>query len=268
MDLEGVAGVADPADVTPGSPTYDECRRLMVAECSAVVAGCVDAGATDVVVNDAHASMANLLASELDPRARVVRGWAKPHGMLEGIDEGVDVAMFVGYHAAAGSARGVLSHTMSSEDILGVLVNTEPAGELRMNAALAGTRGVPVVMVSGDDVVCREAKECLPRVEAVEVKRAIDRQAACSLHPERARALLSAGAARALRMERPRPYVVESPTSLVVEWVSPTVAALCTSVPGVERISARAVRAVSEEFDVLYRLFLALGAIARSTRAL
>ncbi len=269
IDMEGVAGVADAADTTPGTAHYEYCRTLMTAECNAVVDGCFEAGATEVVVNDSHGDMTNLLQSELDPRARAVRGWTKPFGMMQGLDAQMDATMFVGYHAAAGYSDGVLNHTMSTRDILGVYLNTEPAGELRINAAMAGWLGVPVVLASGDDVLCEEARSCLDHVETVEVKRAIDRFAASSLHPVRSQQLLREGARRALSYLRDaRPYRVATPTTLRVDWSSTSIAALCENVPGVERVSSREVQYTSDDYSELYRLFLVLGALARSTTAI
>lgn len=260
VDMEGVAGVADPSDVRPGAAHYEYCRQLMTAECNAVVEGCFDAGATDVIVNDSHGDMTNLLQSAIDERARVVRGWTKRLGMIQGIEEGVDAAMFVGYHAAAGHGDGVLNHTMNGRDILGVHLNTEPAGELRLNAAMAGWLGVPVVLVSGDDVVCGEARDCLGEVEVVEVKRAIDRFAAMSVHPSRAQSMLKESAQRALdRLPDACAYRIETPATLRVDFSSTSMAALCESVPGVQRTSAREVEYRSDDYGELYRVFIVLG---------
>ena len=262
VDMEGVAGIADPSDVRPGSAHYESCRQLMTAECNAVVEGCFDVGATEVIVNDSHGEMTNLLQGALDERAHVVRGWTKPLGMVQGIEEGVDAAMFVGYHAAAGHGDGVLNHTMNGRDILGVHLNTAPAGELRLNAAMAGWLGVPVVLVSGDDVVGGEARHCLGDlgVEIVEVKRAIDRFTAMSIHPSRAQSMLRESAQRALqRIQVAGPYRIETPATLRVEFSSTSMAALCESVPGVQRTSSREVEYRSDDYAELYRVFILLG---------
>lgn len=268
IDMEGVAGVADVTDITPGTTHYEYCRLLMTAECNAVVEGCYEAGATEVVVNDSHGDMVNLLQSELDPRARLVRGWTKPFGMMEGLNTGIAATMFIGYHAAAGHADGVLNHTMSARDILGVYLNTEPAGELRINAALAGWFRVPVVLASGDNVLCEEAQSCLGDVETVEVKRAIDRGAAASLHPLKSQELLRDGAIHALsHLRDARPYRIAMPATLRVEWRCTSIAALCENVPRVQRVSPREIQYTSEDYSELYRLFVVFGAVARSMAA-
>jgi D-amino peptidase len=265
IDMEGIAGVADAADTTPGAPHYEYCRRLMTAECNAVIEGCADGGATDIVVNDSHGTMLNLLQEQLDTRARVVRGRTKSLGMAHGVDAGTDAAMFIGYHAAAGHRDGVLNHTMRGREVLGVLLNAEPAGELRLNAALAGVEGVPVVLVSGDDVVCDEARDCLGDVETVEVKQAIDKYTALSLHPRVAQDHLREGARRALqRLADFEPYRVESPTTLRINFNSSSIAALCENVPGTKRVGARDVEYTSGDYGELYRLLRVYLALAGS----
>ncbi len=266
MDMEGVAGVAAGADTTLGAPHYEYCRRLMTGECNAAIAGCFDAGAAEVVVNDSHGTMLNLLQEELDERARVVRGRPKPLGMMQALDRGMDATLFIGYHAAAGHGDGVLNHTMRGRDLLRVSLNGEMAGELRLNAAMAGWHGVPVALVSGDDVVCREARETLPGTGVVEVKEAIDKYTALSLHPGRARQAIRQGAASALeRLAEIRPYRVDPPFALRIEWSSTSIASWCEGVPGVKRVSPREVEYVSSDYPEVYRLLRVLLMVASAS---
>ncbi|HTW98010.1 MAG TPA: M55 family metallopeptidase [Acidimicrobiales bacterium] len=268
VDMEGVAGVADAADTTLGAPHYEYCRRLMTAEANAAIEGCFEAGASEVIVNDSHGTMLNLLQEELDPRARVIRGRTKPLGMMQGIDHETAATLFVGYHAASGHGDGVLNHTMRSRTVHDVFLNGEPAGELRLNAALAGSFGVPVALVSGDDVCCEEARDCLGDVEAVEVKQAIDKYSAASLHPTRAQELIKDGTRRALgRLAELPVYRVEEPATLRVGWISTAAAALCENLPGLKRVGSREVEYTSGDVCELYRLLRALLAVAASVAA-
>ena len=266
IDMEGIGGIADGADTTGGAPHYEYCRKLMTGECNAAIEGCFDAGATEVLVNDSHGTMLNLLQEELDPRAQVVRGRTKALSMVHGIDTGVDATMFVGYHARAGGVDGVLNHTMRGHDVADVFLNTTPAGELRLNAAVAGAVGVPVVLVTGDDVLCAEAREVLGDVETIEVKRAIDKYTALSVHPSVARQRIQEGAARALgRLGDFTPFRLEVPATLRVSWNSTSTAALCANIPGVTRVAPREVAYTSNDIPALYRLlrvFLSLGTAA------
>src|SRR5438105_7216744 len=181
--MEGVAGVVHESQTDPTDPAcaaeYARFRRLMTAEANAAVEGAVAAGATRVVVNDSHWFMRNLLAEELHQAAELVAGDPKPRSMVQGIDEqgGFDAALFVGYHARAGTAHAILDHTYADR-IYEVRLNGKPVGELGLNAALAGVHGVPVALVSGDSAVGTEAKELFGQcVGTVIVKEAVSRHA-------------------------------------------------------------------------------------------
>ncbi len=267
IDMEGIAGIADAADTIPGAPHFSYSRELMTGECNAAIEGCFDGGATEVIVNDSHDGMLNLIPDKLDRRARIIRGRSKEYGMMQGIDEDTAATLFVGYHARAGNeAGGVLNHTMRGRDVLGVFLNDEPAGELRLNAALAGWHGVPVAMITGDDVLCAEGRACLGSVEAVEVKEAIDKYTALSLHPELARDQIRDAATRAVsKLSDYEPYQVTTPTTLRVSWNSTSIAALCASVPGVRRVGARDSEYTGSDYPEIYRLLRVLLALAGTT---
>src|ERR671922_182192 len=161
VDMEGATAMTDPEDVLPHGSDYQRGRVFMTSDANAAVLGAFDADATEVVVNDSHWIMRNLLIEQIDPRARVIKGFHKPMCMMQGIDESVDAAVFVGYHSCAGTEQGVLAHTLLGKEIQNMLINGEPTGETRLNALLCGHFGVPVVFVAGDDTVCREAKNVL-----------------------------------------------------------------------------------------------------------
>src|SRR5689334_11273004 len=187
VDMEGVAGVVHESQTDPVTPAfaaeYARFRRLMTAEANAAVEGALAAGATRVLVNDSHWFMRNLLAEELHPGAELVSGDPKPRSMMQGIDEqgGFDAALFIGYHARAGTRNAILDHTYADR-IHDVRLNQQPVGELGLNAALAGLHGVPVGLVSGDSAVAAEAKDLLGEgVATVIVKAAVSRHAAKSV---------------------------------------------------------------------------------------
>ena len=54
-------------------------------------------------------------------------------------------------HAMAGTRRGVLNHTVSGQAWQNLWFNGVLVGETGINAALCGTWGCPVLMVTGDD---------------------------------------------------------------------------------------------------------------------
>jgi len=183
IDMEGVAGIATRNQCIRGMDDYPRGRVLMTAEANATIAGAFDGGATAVLVNDSHGDMANLLPDELDPRAELLLGSPKTASMVEGVDGGFDVAMFVGYHAGAGVEGGVLAHTYSSAVFYDVRLNGRSMTETELNARLAAAHGVPLGLVTGDDHLCRLVASEMPNVRTVEVKRGRGFTVAASLHP-------------------------------------------------------------------------------------
>ncbi len=176
VDLEGISGINGDDQTSAGQPEYARARKLMAEDANAAIRGAFDGGATEVVVNDSHGSQRNLLPEDLDPRARLISHSFKRYGMMEGLDESFDAIVFVGYHAKADTPRGVFAHTGSGV-IRDLQINGQSVGEGGMNAALAAWYGVPVVVVSGDDVAVAQVKENVPSIKAVVVKRAINMRA-------------------------------------------------------------------------------------------
>ena len=264
VDMEGISGVVHPTETNPSGYDYERGRALMTAEANAVVAGVLDAEPDAVVwVADAHGPFRNVLPEQLDRRARLVRGKPRPLGMLGGLDEHTDALMLIGYHARAGGGPAVLSHTMNGE-ILDVRVAGRSLGEIGLNAAMAGHLGVPVVLLSGDDVACAELRDLVPSAVTVEVKQALGQAAAVTLHPEEARDRLRRSAAEALaRRGRMSPLTVKGPVDIEVDVHSPSTVDLATLVPGVSRAEGgRTVAFTAADFAEAYRLILLLGQLA------
>jgi len=149
VDMEGVSGITDPEDVLPDGADYQRGRVFMTGDANAAILGAYDAGADEVLVNDSHWVMRNLLLEQLDSRARTIKGFHKSLCMVQGLDASYDGAVFVGYHACAGTEGGVLNHTLLGKEIQNVYLNGEPTGETRLNAAYAGHFGVPALAVAG-----------------------------------------------------------------------------------------------------------------------
>jgi D-amino peptidase len=183
-DGEGISGVVNSKELHPTGDYYHQFRKLMTMDVNAAIAGAFDAGATEVVVNDAHWSMLNIIYEELDPRAELIRGCNKNLCMVEQID-GFDGALFVGLHAKVGHSHGVANETMVGPEMYETRMNGIPVGEIELNATLAGHYGVPVIMVSGDDCLAKEARESFGDIETAIVKKSIDRWAARCLSIER-----------------------------------------------------------------------------------
>jgi len=258
IDMEGIAGIAHLRQVWRGTDDFPAARELMTGEANAAVAGAFDGGATSVVVNDSHGDMYNLLPEKLDPRAELIIGSPKTLSMMQGFGPDFDVALFIGYHAAAGTQAAVLDHTYSGRLIYEVRLNGEPATEAELNAAFAGTHGVPVGLVSGDDKACAQAAKRLPGIRTVVVKEGYGRNVAKSMHPQAAREAIRRGASETvsargeLTAYRPDPpFVVEA------DVANTSAADLCGLAPGTERVGPRTVRFETQDFREAFRCLLA-----------
>ena len=261
-DMEGVAGITAVEQTNPvGQPEYARSCELMTAEVNAACEGAIAAGATDIVVNDAHWNMRNVIHEALPASVRLIRGSLKPLSMNEGLDPTFAAAAFVGYHAGAGTQDAVLDHTYTDETLHAVRINGEPCSEARINAAVAGAFGVPVVFLSGDQQACADAKRFLPWAQTVEVKQAIGRYAAASLSPSQARERIKAGIEAGLRERERRgakPYAFETPVTLELDFTLTAKADAAAILPGAERVSGRTVRFAGEDFLTVFRAFRAL----------
>jgi D-amino peptidase len=259
-DMEGATGVTCPDDVVPGGSRWEQCRTFLTRDVNAAVAGLFDAGASQVVVNEAHASKRNLLLDRLDERAVALVGRHKALGMMEGIAD-ADVVAFVGYHAGSG-CRGVLAHTYLPSTISSVRVNGRTASEGRMNALVAAEFGVPVVLTTGDDLTCHEAREW--STEVVAVKEHVDRYAARCLSPARTEKAIRAAAAEGLRRRRP-PERPVGPFTFEVDFDATHPVAAVTAIPGVEATGDRGISFESPTMLDAIRCFKAVTVLAAAS---
>ncbi len=223
-DMEGATGVCHRDHLIAGGQDYERARGWLTGDVNAAVQGAVDAGATDVVVADGHATMRNVVLDDLHEAARYLTGPAqtrnRPLGQLAALEaDAYDAAMLIGFHSRAGTPGGLLSHTWVGMLVHEIRLNGQPAGEALLNAALLGHFGIPVVFATGADDFCREVTADLgSALEVVEVKRTLGPSAVVTLSPRRAQALIREGARRALEHERPAPLVVERPVLLELEF--------------------------------------------------
>jgi D-amino peptidase len=265
--MEGVAGIVDWAQCIGPGPEYERGCALLQAEVNAAIDGALDAGADELVVNDSHWLMRNLDPEALHGRASSVSGFEKPLYMMEGLDASFDVAFFVAYHGSVDGPPSVLSHTYNPRAIAGVRLGGRRVGESGINALVAAAFGVPVGLVTGDDVTCEEARPCFADAELVEVKRSITRVSAESLHPERARAAIREGAAVAVRRASSlRPPSVPERVELEVRCTTADVAALAATLDGVERLDTTEIRLSGERLEV-FRRFVTMLSLTRQLAA-
>ena len=260
VDMEGIAGVVHEDQTNPIDPRcageYGRFRALMTAEANAAIEGAIAGGATAVLVNDSHWLMRNLLAEQLHPAAQLVSGGPKTWSMMEGIEAGHDAAFFIGYHARAGTQNAILDHTYTDR-ILDVRVNGTSMGELGLNATLAGSYGVPLVLVSGDQALAAEAGQLLGQsVKTVIVKTALSRNAARSLSPSEACSRIRQAAEEAVRsLGGVRPFLPKAPFALEVDFRVTVEADLAQMAPGITRTGPRTVAYQHQDFREVFRAF-------------
>lgn len=260
-DMEGATGVTWPADVLPGTPQWERCRTLFTSDVNAAVLGFLDGGADEVLINEAHWSMRNLLLEELDDRAQLLTGRHKTLSMVEGVQHGdVDAIAFVGYHTGAGT-EGVLAHTYLANSITGVWLGGVRASEGLLNAHVVAEYGVPVVLVTGDDLTCRDADGYAPAARKVAVKDHVSRYAAVCRTPARTAADIRAAAQEATALAVRYEPVVGGPFTVELEFDAEHLCGAATVVPGVVRDGERRVAYTSETMYEGIRTFKAVTTI-------
>lgn len=267
-DMEGISGVTNWDQVSPEHPEYERFRRIMTADVNAAIQGAYAGGAQEVIVSDGHNLANNILIEELDPRARLNNGTPAPFSMVEGVQNGVDGVIFIGYHARAGTQNAILDHTWSSKCVLNLWLNDLLVGESGLNAAVCGHFNTPVLMVSGDQSVCTEAKEMLGPIESVVVKRATGRMAAECLPPVKAQELIRQAVNRAVQRlgqgQAAPPFKLPAPIKVVIELFSSEMADKASLLPGTKRLDGRQVELLARDMPEAYFGFRAAVALARS----
>ncbi len=218
VDMEGISGICKPAQVTEGEP-YQAGRRYLTQDVNACVEGCVAGGAKRIVVRDAHWQGFNFIWEDLDPRAEYIQGSSGRERMPD-IDD-FDGLILLGYHAMAGTPEAILEHTMSSKAWQNFYINGVKSGELAIDAGMAGDHGVPVLLVSGDDKVCKEARKFLKDVVTVQVKQGFDVEGGQLLPPAVAHERIRKSCEQACReYKRFKPYKIKKPVTMRLELVS------------------------------------------------
>jgi D-amino peptidase len=217
IDMEGLTGVVTGSDVGGTNGDYQYFRKVMAEEANAAIAGAMKAGATEVVVRDSHGSKQNMLPGDLDPRARLLRGASiGPKNMMEGIDSTFAAAVFIGYHAKAGTPNAILAHT-SNGNVVDFSINGVSLPEGGYNALVAGLYGVPVVFVAGDGAVVRQIRGLLGQVDGVAVKEEIG-AAINGMSPAMAQDSIRVGVERAVRARANyRPFKLTAPYAMTLK---------------------------------------------------
>ncbi len=253
-DMEGLTGVVSGDQLGPGAFEYERFRGFMTAEVNAAIDAARAAGATEFVVADSHGNGQNLLIEQLPSDVTVVRSWPRPLGMMSGIDETFDGVIFIGYHSSTANTRGVRAHTMSSANITDLRLNGMSMSEGSMAAAMAGQFGVPVIMISGDDVAVAETQVIVGDMEGAVVKWANGFHSARTLTPEAGREVIRTRTNAAVgRIGDFKPYVLDTPIELELSLKHYRAVEVLSYLPNVERVNSHTVRFVGENMDEISR---------------
>lgn len=195
-DIEGTAGIVNWKETEPGDQ-YGYFAGQMTKEVAAACRGALAAGASRILVRDAHDTARNLNPAAMPREVQILRGWTGgAASMMDGLDESFQAAAMTGYHTCAGSNGSPLAHTMN----LGVekaVLNGMLCSEFTLNALYAAYLEVPVIFVSGDEMLCGMAKELCPGITTVATCQGIG-GGSVGMHPEEAQEKLQAGMEQAV----------------------------------------------------------------------
>jgi D-amino peptidase len=247
-DMEGVVGAVTGDQLGPQGFEYGRFREFMTEEVKAAVEAAFEAGATEIAISDSHGNGENLLIERLPKNVTVVRSWPRPLMMMEGIDATFDGVIFLGYHTSTTNMSGVRAHTISSARLADVRINGTSMPEAGINAAIAGHFNVPVIMISGDDAIVKEATDLLGNIEGAVVKWAISFHSAKTLTPEAAYALIREKTKKAIaRIKEFKPYKVKEPVQLDVRFKAYRPSELLSYLSIVQRTDAHSIRFMGKD---------------------
>jgi D-amino peptidase len=243
VDMEGVGGAVTGEQLGPTGFEYARFREFMTREALAAIEAAKASGATEIVVADSHGNGQNLLIDQLPADVRVIRSWPRRLGMVAGIDDNVDAAVFIGYHAGTNNVKGVRAHTFSSANLTRVALNGVNVTEGSWNAAIAGQFNVPVVMISGDDAAIEEVRKAVGNIEAAETKRSLGFHSASTLTPQASAALIGEKVRAALaRRADFKPFKVQFPVTVDVSFKNYMPAEVLAYLPIFERTDSHSIR--------------------------
>lgn len=248
VDMEGVAGAVTEQQLGPAGFEYARFREFMTNETLAAIEGAKQAGATEIVVVDAHGNGQNLLIEKLPSDVMLIRSWPRKYHMVGGIDNTFDGVMLIGYHSSTTNLEGVRAHTFSSAKLTKVSVNNQPVSEGMWAAMVTGHFNVPVILISGDNIATKETKDFIGDMEMAVVKEALGFHSAKSLTPAASCQLIKEASAKAVkRIKDFKPYKVATPVTMDVSFKNYRPVELLSYLPIVKRIDSHTIRFIGDD---------------------
>lgn len=258
MDAEGISGIYKLGQVMPSHKEFEWAQKMMANDINAAVEGAYRAGAEQVIVNDAHNAGNNLLIDQLDERVDLISGGIRPLQMAQGAELGCDAALLIGYHRRKG-AKGVISHSYAYGTMVEMRLNGKLISEHDLIGMCIGAYGIPVVFLSGDNLVIEDAKESIPGIYTVETKVAISNNAALCHHPKRNAKAITETVEKALRNYKKdgiKPMHIDGPIQLDVRYSAEVQAEMAMKAPNTVRLDENTVRYQGEDYLTVYNAFM------------
>jgi len=257
-DIEGVSGVVHKEHTARDGKEHDRARMLMTDEINSAIQGAINGGASEIIVNDSHGTMRNIYQEQLSPEAKLILGSPKQLQMMEGIDETYDAALFVGYHTRMGQ-NGILNHTFNGRVIRSIKINDFEYGEFGLNSLIAGYYNVPVVFVSGCNLLAKEAIDLIPDIQTGIVKETINRMTALNEHPYNSKNIIKEKSETGvLKRNKIKPLSLDSPFTVSVEFLNTGLADAAEILPIVKREDPLTVTFSSSNIVDSYRIIRSL----------
>ncbi|MDF0726527.1 M55 family metallopeptidase [Cytobacillus sp. S13-E01] len=266
VDIEGVSGVVHGEHTARDGREHDRARLYMTEETNACIESAIEAGVDEIVVNDSHGTMRNILLERLHPEAELISGSPKKLAMVEGIDASFDAAIFLGYHTRNGT-NGILNHTFNGRVVRNIIINGKEYGEFGLNAAVAGYYRVPVIMVSGCNLVAEEAGNLIPNIHSAIVKKTINRTVARNLSPLKAQNIIKRETISAIKKRLEIiPFMIDSTAQVELSFLHTGQADIAEILPYVTRVNQITVSFCSKNIIEAYQIIRSLIIMASTAK--
>ncbi len=254
-DIEGIWGIVSRKQIGGESSDYQRARKLMTEEVNLISKYLWENGAKEIVVNDSHGPMDNILIEDLDPKVELISGYPKVHSMMEGLDESFDGVLLIGYHPKAGTEKGIFDHTYSGRVVGSIKLDHQEMGEIGLNARLAAHYGVPVILVSGDEKACESVKEELGEIETVAVKTALSRYCAKNLPYETIKKNYKISVKKALEsIDFTEPISIAAKPLIEIKFQQSVMAELVENIPGIVKTAEGTLTYQAVDMPDMYRV--------------
>lgn len=259
VDMEGLAGAVTEQQLGPSGFEYQRFREIMTNEALAAIEGARASGAGEIVVADAHGNGQNLLIEKFPEDIQIIRSWPRRFHMVGGIDDAYDGVMLIAYHSSTSNKKGVRAHTFSSARLTDVKINGQSVSEGMWAAIVTGHFGVPIIMISGDDIATKEVADFVGNVETAVVKEALSFHSAKTLTPNAANKIIKAASQKAVENIRNyKPYEIDTPVTLDVSFKHYRPTEALDYLPIFERIDSHTIRYVGKDMTDVADVFVFL----------